>query len=567
MEPRGFQIGEYQVRSRLGRGGMGEIWLATRAGKSFVVKTLLPHLADDPRIVEMFIKEGRVASRVDHPNVVKVHEVGESEGRHYLVQEYVEGASLDRIIQHQGRLPAPLAALIAERACAGLSAIHGFSVVHRDISPSNLLLSVNGEVKVTDFGIAKTFTTEPGGTTTVGTTKGKIAYMSPEQASGELVDARTDVFAMGIVLYEMLAGVLPYDETRNDFEMLSRVVYGRRRTVSESLWGSPPALKSALESALTLDPADRWATAKELREAIELYSRAVQPRATEQDVGILVRDFIRAHGDQANRKSARSLEPAPAPRNEGSFETRDVRKHVPLEDNPPTDIEPSLAVVTDRNPAFAPRRRVILGAASALLLLGLFAGYQLIPSGEAPASQLSLSPLLAAVVLFDAGVAEVAVVEEEPVLVDAGVARTPPPRPRPPQKLETLTLTTEPPCEIFQGSRRLGPSPLELAIPSKPVTLRLFSAQHGIDFSAPLAAKAGEKTARIQVPRATLQVRVNPWAEVTLDGRPLGVTPIPSAPIYAGRHVIQLVNNELGARRQLEIELSAGEVRVVREKF
>ncbi len=165
-----------------------------------MLKTLLPHLADDPRMLEMFIKEARVASLVSGPNVVRMFEHGEHHGQHFLVLEYVDGLSLDRLLGRTPLLSATLVAYVAAQACAGLAAIHeqtGMAVVHRDISPSNLLISTAGVVKVSDFGIAKTYTTDPGGTTTVGATKGKIVYMSPEQAKGKNVDARTDLFALG----------------------------------------------------------------------------------------------------------------------------------------------------------------------------------------------------------------------------------------------------------------------------------------------------------------------------------------------------------------------------------
>ena len=277
---------------------MGEVWLATRGEQRFVLKTLLPHLADDPRMLEMFVEEARIASRVSGPNVVRMFEHGEHRGQHFLVLEYVEGVSLDRLLARVAPLPPLLSAYVAAQACEGLSAIDeqtGMTVVHRDISPGNLLISIAGVVKVADFGIAKTYTTDPGSATTVGTTKGKIAYMSPEQAKGLPVDARTDVFALGVVLYQMLRGELPYAPTKNDYEMLAQVVYGRRRPLAEVAPQTPAALAAIVEKALTLELTARWQTARAMREALEVFVATGSDGATlARELGAQVRACVQA---------------------------------------------------------------------------------------------------------------------------------------------------------------------------------------------------------------------------------------------------------------------------------
>jgi len=207
---------DYLLIGALGRGGMAEVLLALQDGpggfrKLVVIKRLLPHLADEPGVVEMFLDEARLAARLEHPHVVRTEKVGEADGRHFIAMEYLDGEPVSRILRETTRrgepLPLPLAARVGADALDGLAYAHGASdydgtalgVVHRDVSPQNLFVTYQGVTKLLDFGIAKAATQE--GQTRTGFVKGRFGYLAPEQARGGDVDARADLFGMGVVLF------------------------------------------------------------------------------------------------------------------------------------------------------------------------------------------------------------------------------------------------------------------------------------------------------------------------------------------------------------------------------
>jgi serine/threonine protein kinase len=222
MNPQSF--GKYQLLKKLATGGMAEVWLARQAGiegfqKNVVVKRILPHLAEDREFVDMFLNEARIAAQFTHPNIAQIYELGEANGTFYIAMEYIHGEDLGRVMRKawsaQQWIAQPLALRIVAAACEGLHYAHTrtdaqgrpMKVVHRDISPQNILISFDGSVKLVDFGIAKA--ADQASMTKSGAIKGKFAYMAPEQAAGKPLDARADLFAIGLVLYELLTGVRP----------------------------------------------------------------------------------------------------------------------------------------------------------------------------------------------------------------------------------------------------------------------------------------------------------------------------------------------------------------------
>jgi len=226
LEP-GLKLdGRYELLCILAQGGMANVWLARFQGKHgfaklVAVKTILPHIAEDEHFKQMFLDEARVAAHIEHPNVVQINDVGDHGGVSYLVMDLVEGESLQGILKacdRQGqRLPLGVALRVLADACQGLDAAHELrdpsgrplNVVHRDISPQNILVTVAGTAKVIDFGIAKA-RDRATGDTSAGTLKGKISFMPHEQALGREVDRRTDTWALGAVLYMLLSGRPPY---------------------------------------------------------------------------------------------------------------------------------------------------------------------------------------------------------------------------------------------------------------------------------------------------------------------------------------------------------------------
>jgi eukaryotic-like serine/threonine-protein kinase len=222
MTPQTF--GKFQLLKKLATGGMAEVWLARHSGiegfqRMLVLKRILPHLADDPEFVQMFLNEAKIAARFNHPNIAQIYDLGEANGTYYIAMEFVHGEDLGRVMRkawNSGQWVAqPLAIRIVASACEGLFYAHSktddkgqpLKVVHRDISPQNILISFDGSVKLVDFGIAKAADAQS--MTRSGAIKGKFAYMSPEQAGGRVVDQRSDLFSIGLVLYELLTGVRP----------------------------------------------------------------------------------------------------------------------------------------------------------------------------------------------------------------------------------------------------------------------------------------------------------------------------------------------------------------------
>nr|WP_240356354.1 serine/threonine-protein kinase [Myxococcus eversor] len=275
----GAQIGKYVVRRKLAEGGMAEIYLCTARGvegfeKEVVIKRVRAFLASDPEFVEMFIAEARLASRLNHENVVQIFDFDKHENTYYLAMEYVRGCSLWELRRKSKELmdpvPPVLVAHLGAEVARGLHYAHRLKVngqpldlVHRDVTPHNVLLSYDGAVKLTDFGIAKAGKklTQPG------VLKGKFAYMAPEQARGEAVDARTDLFALGVVLWEMVTGGRLFDGD-SEVAVLRAVQFSVIPPPARLNPEVPPELDAVVMRALERDPAARFQTAGELERAL-----------------------------------------------------------------------------------------------------------------------------------------------------------------------------------------------------------------------------------------------------------------------------------------------------------
>ncbi len=278
-------FGRYTVERRLALGGMGEVLLGKIDGaagfsKRVVIKRLLPHMQEDRRQVDMFLDEARLAARFDHPNLVQVFELIKSNGQFALVMEYLEGVDLGMLLRtlskSNRRVPYALAAEIVANAASGLHCAHELtdeagkplSVVHRDISPGNILVTYRGGVKVVDFGIAKHESTTA---ETIATSlQGKFCYMSPEQARGDEVDRRSDIFSLGTVLYELLT-VRPCFTGRDQIEVLDAVTAVRYVPLKKVCPDIPPALENALRGMLAPRLVDRYQTALEAERDLRSY--------------------------------------------------------------------------------------------------------------------------------------------------------------------------------------------------------------------------------------------------------------------------------------------------------
>jgi eukaryotic-like serine/threonine-protein kinase len=263
--PRTFS-GRYEVTHLIARGGMAQVYRALdlRLGRYVALKVLFPELSIDPTFVERFRREAQAAANLSHPNVVAVYDWGEDEGTYFIVMELITGTSLATALRTEHTLPATRAADIAAGVASALSYAHRHGVVHRDIKPGNVMLTDDGQIKVTDFGIAQAVSTE-GGLTMAGSVMGTAAYFSPEQAEGAVVDGRSDVYSLGVVLYEMLTGRTPYvgDSPVAVASMHVRNTPPLLRDLNPAV---PPAIEAVTLHALQKAPERRYQSAEEFRD-------------------------------------------------------------------------------------------------------------------------------------------------------------------------------------------------------------------------------------------------------------------------------------------------------------
>jgi serine/threonine-protein kinase len=270
----------YRLERRLGVGGMATVQLAfdTRLERNVAVKLLAEHLADDSSFVSRFRREALAAARLVHPNVVQVFDFGldDETHRNFIVMEYVDGQSCAEILRERGTLPPDEAVEILAQSCRGLAYAHRHEVVHRDVKPGNLLRSRDGMVKLADFGIAKA--AEQSDITKVGSVLGTAAYLAPEQARGEPAGPATDMYALGVVAYQLLAGRLPY-EAASLTDLARLQDSGPPPRLDEVTTNVSPALAAAVARALHRDPEQRYADAAEMESALRDSLRGRAPAA------------------------------------------------------------------------------------------------------------------------------------------------------------------------------------------------------------------------------------------------------------------------------------------------
>lgn len=288
LEP-GYRVDRYELLAKIGQGGMASVWLA-RAEENdverfFAVKTILAEHASDDQLRKMMLDEARIAMAIDHPNVARTLEVGQLWDMPYLVLEYVAGESLDQLCQAMKSLgksmPPAIAVRLVHDTCQGLHAAHELAgpdgkcleIVHRDLSPHNILVDETGTVKLIDFGIAKA--AERLSQTASGMTKGKIPYMAPEQALGGFVDRRADLWSLGAVLYVLLAGSYPFDGANDAARLVGKVSGDPPTPLPDAI---PQKLRAVVDRALSFYREARYANAKELADALD----AAVPKASDE---------------------------------------------------------------------------------------------------------------------------------------------------------------------------------------------------------------------------------------------------------------------------------------------
>jgi serine/threonine-protein kinase len=300
----GAVLGRYRVESLIGRGGMGAVYLATdtQLDRPVAFKVLSPELTDDGRFRDRFMAESRIAASLDHPNIVPVYEAGEIDGQLFIAMRYIDGQDLSDVLAARGALSIALAVRIVTAVAAALDAAHAKGLVHRDVKPGNVLLAGSDEaphVYLTDFGLTKRI--GDASMTAAGQIVGSIGYVAPEQVEGRPVDARTDVYSLGCLAYEILVGAQPF---RRDSEMA--VLMAHVADPPPSLLASRPELPEALDAAvaqaMAKDPGARFASAGEFAAAL---SEAMRPEGGAITRGFLFADlrgytaYVEGHGDPA----------------------------------------------------------------------------------------------------------------------------------------------------------------------------------------------------------------------------------------------------------------------------
>ena len=271
----GETIDRYLLLEKIGSGGMGEVYKArhTSLEQYRAIKVLPAYLSMNKELVERFFREARRCAALNHPNIVRLEHVGEQNGVYYMVMDYVEGKSLRQVIDEQAPL-APLRAMeIGREVCRALEYAHAQGVIHRDIKPSNILISPDGRPVLTDFGIARGMEGDEPGLTSAGVPMGTPEYMSPEQVRGEALDGRADLYALGVVLYEMCTGELPFTARSSNVVRRMQV---ERTPEPPSFYNPslPPALDALILKALAKNPAERFASAAEMGRALDAALRA-----------------------------------------------------------------------------------------------------------------------------------------------------------------------------------------------------------------------------------------------------------------------------------------------------
>lgn len=568
----GVPFGRYALRKRLARGGMGEVFLADQLGplgpvRPVALKRLLPRVARRPDAARMFLDEMATAARLHHPNIAVTYDFGEIDGTYFLAMEYVEGLSLQDLLRALGPLPVPEAVEIVLRILDALDHAHErrapdgqpAPVVHRDVSPHNVMVSTAGAVKLLDFGIARAEDVALGGRA-----EGKLAYAAPEQMEGRATDRRADVWAVGVVLYEVLTGVRPFSAAH-----LAEAIAVARAGLSTPAGRLRPEaarLDPLIGRALAPEPEARWPSAAALRAALlaepsglgerapaalaELVARAGGPSktslgvehitnlavpaaSTETGVGVgLTGSAVRAPGEATPT-------PTPAARPPSQLATRIV---APARPDP---LAPRPLSLPGRTPAAPlPARRgaserwaLGLGALALIATGAVVAALATRPGGAEDRPRLQLGPPVAASAP-DAGPAPAAVRADAADAVTLGAAR--------PERDDGAVRDESDGVDDAGATARLAPTDAG----ARPLERRLDRRRPRPTRPRPTTAAAPEARGP-----GRLSIVASPWSEVEVDGVPRGPTPLVNLSLAPGRHRLRLRPSGGGAPLERTIEI------------
>ncbi|MBK7864566.1 MAG: serine/threonine protein kinase [Archangiaceae bacterium] len=538
-------LGRYQLIKKLATGGMAEVFLASADGpggfsKQLVVKRILPHYADNPQFVQMFLSEAKLAAQLNHPNVVQVFDFGQVGRDYFLAMEFVDGMNLrtlNRMHRNMyGPMPMAACARMISQACEGLAYAHGFrdpktgkpvNLVHRDISPDNLIISKHGAVKVLDFGIAKAETQVH--KTTTGMLKGKMAYMPPEQLQREVLDQRVDVYALGVVLFELLAGSLPFDAT-SEVSIIQAVMKPDPLPPLSGLVDKvPPALEQCVARALAKSRDVRYPDCKAFQNDLESFIQSTGEKCMPSDLARLVEAAEAGH----QAETGNDLQPY-VPQG-GGDEDINSSTHLTPQSRPGVD-------------ALATPDRPITGVSST----------QLKPvTGESPAAAISepsargggagKGALAAAVVLV---VCAAAVTSW--VLFGRGRGEGPIVVPPPPALKEQPVVKAEVDAGAAVVVAEAAPEVDAGAVADVAVAV--------VPHAGPSTGKHGSsKPPPPSKAKGEVEVRVRPYAVLWVDGEQIGQTPLDEPlSLSVGKHTFRLVNEQVGKDVKVDFNVKPG---------
>ena len=578
--------GKYFLIDKIAVGGMAEIFRAKTFGhggfeNTFVVKRILQHMSENEAFVQMFLDEAKVTAQLQHANVVRVWEYGKIASNYYLSMDFVDGKDskmiLRKLFERRKMIPREFAVYIAMEAAKGLDYAHKratnagvpLNIVHRDVSPSNLLVSYAGEVKVADFGIVQASTVIE--TTTKGTLKGKIEYMSPEQAMGEVLDRRSDVFSLGIVMWEMLTGRRAF-KTDNEIKTLERVRNVEIDAPAVVSTQVPARLSEIVMRCLEKDPADRYQDARELHADLMNFLYPATPDVVQQSLhhfmGELFNEEIaneRARMEEGSRLARAMHESEPS-----------VELQEDWEEGQRGGSEPTVAPVPLKAPA-ASRVPMVLGGAALLAALGLAGGVGVwAMNQEAPQAKVTTEIVKASpsVVLKVSPVAGVVFIDGKEV--GRGTAVTVSDVAVGAHRLEVTAEGYEPyATEIDVGEGEKIRQEVKLVAIRKAPEVRVETPPRGSGTDAPVRLEPrveskGEPTGEAKVetpppppaekPKGKVNINVSGgWADIYVDGKKIGTTPIFGHQLPAGSYAVRAKNEATGLDVTKQVTVKGGE--------
>jgi serine/threonine protein kinase len=539
-------ISAFEILTKLSSGGMGDVLLARRHGahgfeKLLAVKTIRGDLARRPDIRAMFLDEARLVARLDHPAIAHVYDFGEEAGTLYLAMEYVAGIALNKLlVKRQAALPPVVAMRIAAEVCRGIHAAHeltdlegkNLGVVHRDLSPGNLILTFDGHMKILDFGIAFMHERESPDTQ-VGELKGKPSYMAPEQLRAERVDRRSDLYSLSVVLHEMLTGRKLF--TKNN--VVATVLAVERGDVpkpSELNHEVPKILDETVMKGLAKVPADRYQNAREMAAALDrMVAQLGGDASLERFVDQELVDEQRAHRTWMNAVLSGDFEePGTYERFvanpdllSGAGKERSITKNESPSPSapPPADLAKEVRPLVDSTTLVPPQ------PTADVVALKQSPGRRL-----APLVGVFVALLFGAIAYWSTSQEAIPAIQPEP-LVHAEPLAPPPPEPA-----EPVIDETEPATPILQPDPEPEPEPKPKKVRSKKKKRKKVEAEEAASPAGPAAF-------------GFLTIGASPYALVRIDGKEIGATPIWNRKLPAGRHEVQLVAPDTGEVRLTKI--------------